>query len=367
MNNKIKILIFTFLFFTVFSAFSQVSAPKYSNEFLAVGISGDALAMSNSVIASSRNVSSAYWNPAGLTRIQNDLQLGAMHSEYFAGIAKFDYLGGSYRLSDSSAFAVSMIRFGVDNIPNTLELIDNDGNVRYDRIKSFSVADYAFLFSYAGISKIEGLRYGANVKIIRRKAGDFASAWGFGLDAAAQYDYKKFKFGAMFRDVTSTFNAWSFNTDELEETFILTGNEIPQNSLELTLPKLLLGAAYTYDINDKFGFLTEIDGDVSFDGKRNTLVKSNFASIDPHWGAEINYRKIVFLRMGIGNFQKINDFDNKTSMSFQPNIGLGLKIKNLEIDYALTDIGDQSIALYSNIFSLRYSINKIQKSKNMID
>ena len=365
---KIKFLLLSISFiFISFWSLGQVSTPKYSNEFLSIGISGDALAMSNSIIASSNNVSSAYWNPAGLTKIHNDLQLGAMHSEYFAGIAKLDYLGGAYKISDSSSFAVSMVRFGVDDIPNTLELIDNDGNIRYDRIKSFSVADYAFLFSYAGISKIKGLRYGANAKIIRRKAGDFASAWGFGLDAAAQYDYKNFKFGAMFRDVTSTFNAWRFNTEKLEETFILTGNEIPENSLELTMPKLLLGAAFKYDINDKFGVLTEIDGDISFDGKRNTLIKSNFASIDPHWGAEVNYKKIVFLRMGIGNFQKVNDFDNKESMSFQPNIGLGLKIKSLEIDYALTDIGNQSIALYSNVFSLRYSINKIQKSKTIID
>jgi hypothetical protein len=40
-------------------------------------------------------------------------------------------------------------------------------------------------------------------------------------------------------------------------------------------------------------------------------------------------------------------------MSFQPNIGLGFKYKGIQIDYALTDLGDQSAALYSNIFSLK--------------
>ena len=81
-------------------------------------------------------------------------------------------------------------------------------------------------------------------------------------------------------------------------------------------------------------------------------------SVDPHLGLEFNYNQLVYLRAGVGNFQEIPNFDGKKDFSFQPNIGLGLKIKNLEIDYALTDIGDQSIALYSNIFSLRYSINK---------
>jgi hypothetical protein len=42
----------------------------------------------------------------------------------------------------------------------------------------------------------------------------------------------------------------------------------------------------------------------------------------------------------------------------QPNIGLGLKIKSVSLDYALTDIGDNSVALYSNIFSLKFDLFK---------
>jgi hypothetical protein len=72
----------------------------------------------------------------------------------------------------------------VDNIPNTIELIDADGNINYDRITSFSAADYAFIFSYARKLAVPGLTIGGNAKVIYRKVGDFASAWGFGLDAA---------------------------------------------------------------------------------------------------------------------------------------------------------------------------------------
>ena len=45
-------------------------------------------------------------------------------------------------------------------------------------------------------------------------------------------------------------------------------------------------------------------------------------------------------------------------LSIQPNIGIGLKIKSLSLDYALTDIGDNSVALYSNIFSLKFDLFK---------
>lgn len=357
MKARSLIILVFFVLISTSGIFAQ-SAPKYSNEFLSIGISARSMAMGNATIASSNDVTAAYWNPANLTYIPYDLELGVMHASYFAGLAAYDYLGGVARIDDKSAFGISIIRFGVDDIPNTLELIDNDGNIRYDRIKSFSVADWAFLFSYAKLSNTEGLRYGGNVKVIRRVAGDFAGAWGFGFDLSARYDKGNWLFAAMARDVTSTFNAWSFNTSELEEVFIVTGNEIPDNSLEITLPKLMLGVGRKIDISEKFTGLVEIDADMTFDGKRNVLIKGDPVSIDPHMGFEIGFRNILFFRGGVSNFQQVPDFDNKNSMTFQPNLGLGIKIKQLSIDYALTDIGDQSIALYSNVFSIRYGINR---------
>ena len=169
--------------------------------------------MSNAYVSAVNDVTSGYWNPAGLVGIQTDFQADLMHAEYFAGIANYDYGAFATKIDSSSAFGLSLIRFGVDDIPNTTQLIDADGNIDFDRISSFSVADYAFLFSYARKSRMKGLRYGVNVKIIYRQIGDFAQAWGFGLDLGAQYSYKGWNFGAMARDVTSTFNAWSFSLD----------------------------------------------------------------------------------------------------------------------------------------------------------
>ncbi len=48
--------------------------------------------------------------------------------------------------------------------------------------------------------------------------------------------------------------------------------------------------------------------------------------------------------------------DNTEKLSFQPNIGLGFKYKGIQVDYALTDLGNQSTALYSNIFSLKVDL-----------
>ena len=355
--NHIKTILIALIIILV-TGVLKAQAPKYSNEFMNIGIGARSLGMGNSTVASVNDVTAGYWNPSLLTDIPSHLQLGAMHAEYFAGIAKFDYLGAALKQGDSSHIGLSVIRFGVDDIPNTLELIDENGNIRYDRIKSFSVADYAFVFSYARLSKINGLSYGANAKVIRRVAGEFASAWGLGLDAAASYKTGSFKFGAIARDITSTFNAWSFNTDELEEVFILTGNEIPTNHVEVTMPRLILAGAYSYDFNEKFSGLAEINFDMTTDGKRNVLIKGDPLSIDPHLGIEVDYKEIFYLRLGVSNIQQENDFDNKTITTFVPSFGIGIRYKNFGLDYAFTDIGDRSIALYSNVFTLFYSLNR---------
>jgi len=121
---------------------------------------------------------------------------------------------------------------------------------------------------------------------------------------------------------------------------------------------LLLGTARQFDFGSKFSLLAEANVDVTFDGQRNVLLGSNAASFDPHLGLEASYQKIVYVRAGVGNIQRVQSVDQKDEITFQPNIGLGLRIKQLYIDYALTDIGDQSAALFSNVFSLKFNIFK---------
>lgn len=336
-------------------------APKYSNEFLAIGVGADALGMGNAVVASTGNVNSGYWNPAGLTKVNKWAEVGLMHSEYFAGIAKYDYLGFAHSIDDKSAFGFSAIRLGVDDIPNTTQLLDADGNIDYDKITSFTAADYGFIFSYARNLGVEGLSVGGNFKVIHRKVGDFAKSWGFGLDAGAQYEMNKhWRFGVVARDVTSTFNAWIFTLDDLtREVFIKTGNEIPENGLELTLPRIIGGAHGKYDIGSKGIYLAgELDLDITTDGKRNSIIRTGLISVDPHMGIEFGFKNYVALRGGVSNLQFVKNYDDSKSLNLQPNIGIGLNLKNFYLDYAFTDIGDVSVALYSHVISLRLKLDK---------
>lgn len=340
-------------------------APKYSNEFLSVGVDARAFGMSNSIVASAEGAPAAYWNPAGMMIKPTNLQIALMHAEYFAGIAKYDYGAVVASMDKTSTAGLSFIRFAVDDIPDTSELIDADGNINYDRIKSFSAIDFALLLSYARELNVENLRIGGNAKIVRRKVGDFAGSWGFGFDIGVQYSIGNWKFGAVGRDITSTFNAWSFNlNDNMIDVFTLTGNEIPENSLEITLPRLIIGAGRNFKINDNLSLYSEINLDITSDGKRNTLIKSDPFSIDPHLGVELNISHFLFVRGGVGNIQKEFDIGGERITTFQPNVGVGLNIRNVVmIDYALTNLGGSSAALYSNIFSLKLNLSRKQRGQ----
>jgi hypothetical protein len=341
---------------------------KYSNAFLTLGAGAKGLSMSNATVALAEGASAAYWNPAGLAATPKKYELDLMHAEYFAGMAKYDYAGLAYRMDDRQTVALSVIRFGVDRIPNTTQLIDKEGNIDYDRITYFTAADWGILLSYGRtFEKVNGLSAGGSLKIIRRRIGDFAGAWGFGLDAGICYEIKKWKIAAAVRDVTSTFNAWSFRlTDEMKDVFLQTGNELPENGLEYTLPSIVFGTGRKFALGKGFALAAEIDFEATFDGKRSDIITSKVFSLAPRTGIELGFKEIVFLRCGVGNIQRETHIrDDQTvhkTTTCQINFGVGIRIKQVvSVDYAFCDLGNLSAAVYSHLFSLKVSLNRFKK------
>ena len=333
------------------------TSRKYSNEFMNIGVDAAALGMSNAVVSTVNDVTSGYWNPAGLVQMEES-QVALMHSSYFANIANYNYVGYARPLDDRSAVGLSLIRFGVDDILDTTQLIDEQGNVNYDNINLFSAADYGLVFSYARKLPVDGLNYGVNAKIIRRVIGDFASSWGFGLDLGIQFERNDWKFGLMVRDITTTFNAWSIDEDKLNDiqNAIPGQNQEAPEGTELTIPKMQIGVSKQFVFNYDYTLRTELDLNVRFT-QTNDVISTSFASITPALGFEFGYTDLVFLRAGMGNFQNELQIDNTEQLTFQPNFGVGFKYRGIQIDYAFTDIGDQSAALYSNVFSLKFDFS----------
>jgi len=357
--RTLSIALFAFLSYSLAQdASNGDNTPKYSNEFMNIGVSARSFGMGFTAVSFTDDVSAGYWNPAGLLGMASDHQLALMHSSYFGGLANYDYAAFATTIDKESRLALSVVRFSVDDIPDTRLLVDVNGAINYDNIEFFSSSDYGFLLSYARrLPFLGGLDAGGNIKVIHRAVGSFSKAWGFGLDFGVQKELNDWQFGLMARDILGTFNAWSHNADEFEDIYALTGNDIPINSLEVTLPRLIFGISRQMRFSKQFGLLASTDLDVTFDGRRNTIIKSDFASLDPKMGVEFDYKQKVFLRFGANQLQEIKDFDGSKSWTFQPNMGLGVALGELKIDYALTDIGNLAPGLFSHVFSIKVDFN----------
>lgn len=363
---------FFYLFFVVFGtlvylpAFSQFT--EYSNEFLNIGAGARGLSMASAQVASVNDATAGYWNPAALANMRGgEPQLSLMHAEYYAGVGKYDFASLALPLKDNKrTLGLTLLRFAVDDIPNTIFLVQPDGTVNFSNITTFSSADYAFLVSLAQQSKTWGdktINFGVNAKIIHRTAGSIATAWGFGFDAAAQILGNRWKVGVVARDVTTTFNAWSYSINEaMREVFYETQNEIPGKNIELTAPQLMLGGSYNFKLSGKLSLLAEADLDVTFDGRRNTVISTKPVSIDPRLGLELSLKDVFFVRAGVNNFQQVLDdrdtLNQRKVWIYQPSVGAGFKVGEVQIDYAFVNLANQSYPLYTHVFSLKIDLRR---------
>ena len=175
----------------------------------------------------------------------------------------------------------------------------------------------------------------------------------------------------MLRDITTTFNALSFDDDELNSIIAvyddlndaILNDDNPDNDdeiiptvvpdkIEITKPKVQLGVARKFKLSQNFGLLTALDLNMRFT-ETNDVISSSIVSVSPSFGFQVDYTNLVYLRGGINNLQNQTSFDNSQSLTLEPNFGVGFNYKGIQIDYALTNIGGASGTLFSNVFSLK--------------
>ncbi|MBI3195798.1 MAG: PorV/PorQ family protein [Ignavibacteriae bacterium] len=326
--------------FLVFSLSNCFAGAKYVGEFIAIGVGGRALGLGGAYVALANDATSAYWNPAGLSKLQYP-QISLMHDERFAGLVNYDFAAIALPFGERTTFGVSAIRLGVDNIPNTqFAGLDANGNLlppdqvqnfsRIDpsRVTYFNAADWAFYFSYAK-QQSEDFSYGANLKIIRRDQ-DEGFATGIGFDAGAQYRAtENFFLGMTVQDITTTLIAWN------------TGRN------EFLTPTLKLGGAYIQPIGD-FRLIPTFDTDIRFEG-REYAAQAHLgpASLDFHLGGEIQYQHFAALRVGYSDIGSLN-------------FGAGIHLPKLDIDYTFAKFDAENQLGNTHRVSLAFTLEAEQ-------
>ena len=306
-----RILFFALVLISI-TANAQTVIGKYAGEFLAIGVGGRPLGMGGAFTAAANDITSAYYNPAGLALI-NYPQIALMHDERFGNLVNYNYGAVALPYGPDLSFSVSAMRLAVDGIYDTRNaLIDYNGDgtldhpkdrIDYSKISEFSNQDWAFYLT--GAKRLsDDLMVGANVKIISRSIAEF-SAWGVGFDIGALYTpMENLMLGVNIQDVTTTLVAWS------------TGRN------ELISPTLKIGAAYGYDIAWGFRVMPVLDFDIRFE---NRQFASQFnigpVSFDPHAGFELGYKNLFSIR---GGYNDVKQF----------TVGAGVKLPKLNIDYS---------------------------------
>ncbi|MEG8946534.1 PorV/PorQ family protein [Rosettibacter firmus] len=313
-------IIFILFFLLPALIYSQTVIGKYAGEFLSIGVGGRALAMGGSQVAIVNDITSGYWNPAGLAYLDYP-QISLMHEEHFGNLVNYNYGAIAIPYENDMSFGLSIIRLSIDGIPDTRNAIydaNGDGILDihddmpdYSKITEFNNSDWAFILSFAKRYN-ENFFWGANVKIIRREIAEF-SATGIGFDIGALYTPVDNLFlGLNFQDVTTTLISWN------------TGRN------ELITPTLKLGTAYSLNILGG-NFLPALDFDIRFENRKYA---SNFnigpVSFDLHTGIEYNYKNILSIRAGYSDLKQIT-------------LGAGIKLPKLTIDYSFARVSESEI------------------------
>lgn len=300
---------------------AQTVIAKYAGEFMALGVGGRALGMGGAFVAVANDVTSGYYNPAGLANIDYP-QLALMHSEQFGNLVNYDYGAVAIPFQNDMSFGLSVMRLGVDGIPDTRNArIDTNGDgvvndndqlrLNYGLITEFSNQDWAFYLTFAK-RQTEDFYWGINAKIIRRDLAEF-SATGIGFDVGAYYKPMENLFlGANLQDATTTLIAWS------------TGRN------ELVSPTLKIGTAYKV-VEFLGGYIMPaLDLDIRFE---NRQFASNFnlgpVSFDMHAGLEYTFKNLIYVR---GGYNDVKQF----------TVGAGVKLPKLNIDYSFARFNESS-------------------------
>jgi hypothetical protein len=303
------------------TAGADTGIGKYAGEFLALGVGARPLGLGGAYVALANDVSAGYWNPAGLARIDYP-ELMLMHAEHFGSLVNHDYGAVAFPVGAATSLGISLIRLGVDDIPDTRNAgVDANGNVTFDpnqfsrvdpsRVSYFSSADWALYFTYARRHSAD-LSYGANLKLIRRALGD-NNATGVGFDVGVQYSpLDRLMLGANLQDITTTLVAWNSGRNDLIS------------------PTLKTGAAYTFDALAG-RFTPVMDLDIMFENRQSaSTFNMGPVSVDVQGGLEYAFKDLIAVRVGYSDVKQLT-------------LGAGLSLPKLIVDYSFAkfDATDQ--------------------------
>jgi hypothetical protein len=160
MNNIFTILLLIFLSVVELSAqlFPTLGGQRAgisTAQFLKIGVGSRATAMGDAFVAVANDVSSLYWNPAGLV-LSNKNEIMFSHNNWIVDIGH-EFFGTSYHLSQNDAIGIALSSLHMEDMAVTTE-VNPFGTGEY-----FSFSDFAISATYSR-KMTDQFSFGATVR-----------------------------------------------------------------------------------------------------------------------------------------------------------------------------------------------------------
>ena len=310
MNKKLVVLTLTIILFGSLVYAQNNSAAAY----IRMGVGARVQAMGSAGTATANNVSAAYWNPAGLSRMKR-FEVSTMYTDFSDDWGReylYAAMGTKFKMG---SVALSWIRAGVDDIDG----YDASGNPT----GSFAYEDNNFSLSFSTAPK--RIKFGFTGKLYMSDA-DGDEQTGFGFDAGMLWDINSYmNVGFMVRDVYGKYT----EDDDVPMQFNLGAAIYPYHGVTVATDfrqeqdsedtTISIGAEYWAGIG------------------RDTEVKSNLSSL---YAEEDTKWQDIFSQIEGGIRAGLNDG------AF--TAGLGLRFRNFETNYAYKE-GTEGLSSTHNI------------------
>ncbi len=282
--------------------------------YIRMGIGARIIAMGEAGTATTKDVTSAYWNPAGLMEMK-DIEFSSMYNLSMNNDRSYKYAAFGKRF-DFGVLALNWVNAGVTDIEGYDDLDQPTG--------FFDDAEHNIALSYA--NKFKRFSFGVTPKLYLSSI-DGETETGFGLDLGAKYDMNQYiQAGVMARDLVGN----------------LAGDRIPmQLSLGIAAQPFLgvtLASDLVWESSENptlnFGaeYWTPIGKDPEADSKVSVVEMSERSS----WDDLLSYSQ-TGLRLGFN--------DGRFS------IGTGLRFRSVQLDYVYR-FGNHDIFSDDHIISL---------------
>jgi opacity protein-like surface antigen len=316
------------------SLFAQTKVGSTAAPFLNIGIGPRAIAMGGAFVATSNDVTSLYWNPAGASRAQFNSALFS-HSKWFADI-NYNWAGAMLSMGDFGVVGLSINYLDYGDIEvTTLREPEGTG-------ETFNPQDLFIALTYA-YNLTDRFSIGGNVKYVNQKIWN-TSASAIAVDIGVLFlsDIYGLRIGATITNFGTNMQL------DGKDLYIQTDiNEQISGNNDQVLAKLNTDS-YPLPLTFRVGVAMDV---LNFEDHRFTVgadaLHPNDNAESLNIGAEYVFMNILALRGGYKSLFLDNSEEGLTlgvgiNYDIVPNLGLF-------VDYAYQDLGRLD---YAQQFSL---------------